>query len=74
MNVQDLVSCSSASHASAALGKNQFVNFLDCLIRKMPGFVALKSIDSMYVSASLLCAQYAGYETIDGLVGKKDNE
>lgn len=64
MNVRDL----------SSFPKDQFFSFLDSLIRNMPGFVALKSIDSTYISASLLCAKYAGYETIDGFVGKKDNE
>ena len=54
--------------------KKQYFQVLDHIVRQMPGFVALKTPDSVYASANMLCANLAGYPSIDSYVGTTDYE
>lgn len=55
-------------------GENEFLIVLDRLIQQMPGFVAFKTVDSIYASANELCAKLAGYKNVNSYIGTTDYE
>jgi DNA-binding CsgD family transcriptional regulator len=48
------------------------LNNIESMIRQMPGFVALKTVDSTYAAANDLCAQLAGYKNVESYLGTSD--
>ncbi len=56
----------------SSVSNEMFSKSLSHIISQMPGFVAWKTVDSVYAATNELCAKLAGYKNVDSYLGTKD--